>query len=395
MMDNFNKFSVGDKTAIKHIITSQDVDGFINLTGDDNKLHYDSSFASDTYLKRPVAHGMLSASFISTIIGTKLPGDGALWYSQTIDFLHPVRVGDTINVNAEVVKKVERLRLFEIKIEIFNQHRQLVISGTSKVKVLKTEVVHETLDRGKGGKRVLVIGATGGIGSAVCMQLAEDGFDVCIAYNSNEEKAKILKSDIEKLGRKSFIVKADVTNYDSCRDIVSTSIRYLGGISTFVNCATPPVVNTPFKDMEWDSFETHLDINLKSNFYMLKLLIPYFLDVGYGNFIGLTTQYTDEPKSQLTGYISSKAAMEGFIKSLVTEFSPLGVRFNMVSAGMIDTNLIADVPEKVKLITEAQTPLKRLGVPDDVAGAVSYLASSKSDFLTGETIRVNGGQSMV
>jgi len=391
-MDKFKEIFVGDYETITHTITNQDIDNFINLTGDDNRLHHDKSFAKKTHLKKPVAHGMLSASFISTIIGTKLPGDGALWYSQTIEFSHPVRVGDTITIKAEVTKKIERLRHLEIKIEILNQHNQMVISGLSKVKVLESKEENKSNNKNKPCKCALVVGATGGIGAAVCMQLARDGF---IGYYSNDKKAESLKVAIEKIGRKASIIKGNITNFESCEQIVSSALRYFDDISTFVNCTTPPVANIPFQEVEWSNFENHLDMNVKSNFHLLKLLLPNFLKNQYANFITISTQYTDDPQPKLTGYISAKAAMEGFMRSLVTELSPLGVRFNMVSAGMVNTDLIADIPEKAKLITEAKTPLKRLGSPEDVANAISYLASDKSDFLTGETIRVNGGQLMV
>ena len=86
-MNKFDSFKIGDKAEVIKKITTSDIDKFINLTGDDNKLHTDKEFSSKTSLKKPVAHGMLGASFISTLIGTKIPGDGALWYSQKLEFL--------------------------------------------------------------------------------------------------------------------------------------------------------------------------------------------------------------------------------------------------------------------------------------------------------------------
>ena len=271
----------------------------------------------------------------------------------------------------------------------------MVISGLSKVKVLDSRDDKKNSSKNKPRKCALVVGATGGIGSAACLQLARDGFDIGISYCSNDQKAKSLKAAIEKIGTRAFLIKGDITNFESCKEIVSNASRYLGDISTFVNCTTLPVVNIPFQEMEWSNFENHLVMNVKSNFMLLKLLLPIFLKNQYANFITISTQYTDDPKPNLTAYISAKSAMEGFMKSLVTELSPLGIRFNMVSAGMVNTDLLADIPEKAKLITEAETPLKRLGDPEDVASAISYLASEKSDFLTGETIRVNGGQLMI
>jgi 3-oxoacyl-[acyl-carrier protein] reductase len=109
----------------------------------------------------------------------------------------------------------------------------------------------------------------------------------------------------------------------------------------------------------------------------------------------MTTQYTEQMPSELVHYITAKSALNGFAKALAVELAPKGIRVNLVSAGMTNTNLILDIPEKVKLITAAKTPLRRLAEPQDVADAISYLISEKSDFLTGETIRVNGGQVMI
>src|SRR5665811_2088995 len=104
----YEEIFVGTKETLTHCITQSDIEKFVDLTGDDNKLHVDKEFASKTSFKKPVVHGMISASFISTIIGTKLPGDGALWFSQTLDFILPVRIGDVITVEAEVIKKYDR-----------------------------------------------------------------------------------------------------------------------------------------------------------------------------------------------------------------------------------------------------------------------------------------------
>ena len=129
----YEEIQVGTTQQLTHTITQADIEKFVDLSGDDNKLHVDKAFAARTSFKKPVVHGMIGASFISTVIGTKLPGDGALWYSQTLDFLLPVRIGDMITVVAEVIKKNDRERSIELDVRIFNQIRQIVTRGISKV----------------------------------------------------------------------------------------------------------------------------------------------------------------------------------------------------------------------------------------------------------------------
>jgi len=126
----YSEIKIGDKAEIKHKITQKDIEKFVELTGDDNKLHTDEEYSELTSLKKPVVHGMLGASFISTIIGTKLPGDGALWYSQNLEFLKSVRVGDELRITAEVVNKFDRTKTVELRTDIYNQHKQKVTAGT-------------------------------------------------------------------------------------------------------------------------------------------------------------------------------------------------------------------------------------------------------------------------
>ena len=135
--DPFLKFKVGDKVSITHAITAKDVDNFANLTGDDNPLHMSDEFAREHLFGERVVHGMLSASFISTIICTKIPGRGALWQSQTLEFKGPARIGDTIKVEAEVTYRSEAQRILVLAISVDNQKGEPLIRGEAKVKVLK------------------------------------------------------------------------------------------------------------------------------------------------------------------------------------------------------------------------------------------------------------------
>lgn len=105
-MLDFDEIKVGDVAELKHVLTQEDVQVFAALTGDFNPMHVDKEFAKRTLFQKPVVHGMLSASFISTIIGTLLPGGGALWMSQTLEFLRPAHIGDTIRVQATVKTKI-------------------------------------------------------------------------------------------------------------------------------------------------------------------------------------------------------------------------------------------------------------------------------------------------
>lgn len=395
-MNKFELIKIGDKAEIIHKITAEDIAKFVELTGDDNKLHIDEIYASKTSFKKPVVHGMLGASFISTIIGTKLPGDGALWYSQSIEFLLPVRVDDVITIKAEVIKKTEKTQSIELSTEIFNQHHQKVTSGISKVKVVEmiepnTMVEKESIKT----KVALIIGATGGIGKASCIQLANDGFDIAVHYHSNKALAEEIKSEIEKIGRKAIIVNANVKDAIQVDEMMKIVIRKLDTITAVANCTSATLPNIKFNDLEWEIIQEQLDVNIRGSFNILKAVLPIMEENKYGKIINISTLAIEKPNADWLHYITAKSALHGFTKALAIELAPKGIRMNLVSPGMTDTELISNIPEKVKLVTAAQTPLRRIASPQDIAGAVSFLASDKSDFITGETIRVNGGQLML
>lgn len=396
-MNKFDSIKVGDKAEIKHIITQEDVNQFVELTGDDNRLHVDEDFARTTTFKQPVAHGMLGASFISTIIGTKLPGDGALWYSQNLNFLLPVRVGNELTIKAEVLKKILRTNSIELKTNIYNQDKQLVTSGTALVKLIEPSVpVKDDATQGSAVRKVaMIIGATGGIGSATCLRLAQDGYDIIVHYNTNKEKAKQLRNKIVELGQKAYCVQGDVTSEESVKEIITQARRKTETISALINCSAIKIPRINFTDLEWEDVEAHFIVNIKANFYLLKQMIPIMLKQKYGKIVHITTQAIEMPNAKWLPYITAKSALHGFTKALAVEFAPKGIRINMVSPGMTDTDLIADIPEKNRLIEEAKTPLRKIASPMDIAGAISFLVSEKANFLAGETIRVNGGQIMI
>jgi 3-oxoacyl-[acyl-carrier protein] reductase len=339
---------------------------------------------------------MIGASFISTIIGTKIPGDGALWFSQSLEFILPVRVGDEITITAEVIKKNDRDRIIELKTEITNQNRQIVTKGISKVKVIE-ELINavEEIKQETSKKTALVIGATGGIGSAVALELSRIGYNVVLHYNSNKDKAIALRNKIqESTEAKAIICQADINNPSAVENLYEQAMRTFFRIDCFVNCASTPIPPISVLDLEWDDFLKQFHLNIKNNLTILKLILPQMIERNYGKIILIGSLFSDKPNPNLVHYSTAKAAIEGFSRSLAFELAPKGVRVNMVSPSMISTDLTADIPEKMKLLTAMQTPLRRLAKPEDVAGAVAFLASDKSDYLCGEIIRVNGGSIM-
>lgn len=392
-MARFEEIAVGQVAELEHTVTAQDLQRFVELTGDDNRLHIDPAFAARTSFKKPVAHGMLGASFISTIIGTRLPGDGALWFSQNFEFLLPVRVGDTLTVRAEVLAKHERTRVIELQTDIFNQHRQKVTTGVAKVKVVEPE--EEPSPTPEPPRRVaLVVGGSGGIGSAVCRQLGAAGFDVAVHYLTQAERAAAAVQAVQEAGQKAMAFCADVRDPQAVSKLVQDVMRHFGTITVLVNCTTAQMAPIRWQDVQWRDIEAHLQTALQGAFHLVKQVAPIMESTGYGKIIHISAQMVEAPLGNQLPFITAKAALQGFSQALAMELAGQGIRVNLVAPGLTDTEQLAEVPERIRLMAAARVPLRRLGKAEDVAGAVAFLASPQSDYLTGETIRVNGGQVM-
>ena len=396
-MKRYQEINIGDKETLSHVITKEDIGKFVALTGDDNKLHVDEKFASTTHFKKPVVHGMLGASFISTIIGTKIPGDGALWFSQTLEFLLPVRIGDHLTVIAEVIKKNDKEQILELKTEIYNQNKQIVTKGIAKVKVIEQEVRAEATIENKVTrvKTALVIGGTGGIGSEVCLQLAKDGFNIALHYHSNVDRANELKKLIEEQGVKCIAIKANINIESELKGMLTIIQRSFDTIDVLVSAAATNIPNIKFQDLEWEDYLKQLELNIKTVFNIMKFVVELMLNNGGGKIINIGSYSAEKPNNDWSHYITAKSALIGFTKSLAFELAPKGININMVTPSLLSTELTADIPEKFKLLTASQTPLRRLAKASDVAGAISFLASEKANFLAGENIRINGGQIML
>lgn len=394
-MLNFDTISVGDEAELKHLLTQEDVRAFASLTGDFNPLHLSEEFARKTLFQKPVAHGMLSASFISTMIGMLLPGAGALWMNQTIEFLHPAYVGDTIHIIAKVKQKSPATRILVLNITVTNQHGDKLITGESTVKMLELKEEEKTMTS-ETKKTVLITGGNGGIGTATAQKLAGDGHAVVINYVHGKDKAEEVAAQINKTGGKAVALKADVANPDEVKNLFVSAEKKFGPIQAIVHCASPANAPQPFDKLEWDSFQEQINVNLKGAFNCAKLALPKMVEAKSGDIIFMGTVYSDGvPPPQQARYVTAKSALTSLARCLAVEFGPSGVRVNVVAPGMTQTNMIAYLPDKVKMLTKMQTPLRRLAEPVDIANTIAFLLSPSARHITGENIRVCGGYVML
>jgi 3-oxoacyl-[acyl-carrier protein] reductase len=393
---DFDAISVGDTRSIVRTITADDVRRFVDMTGDDNPLHVDPAFAETTAFKDVVVHGMLGASFLSTVIGTQLPGTGALWLSQNMDFLLPVRLGDRLTISATVVAKHDRDRLLDLDTRIVNQNEQVVLNGRGRVKVLVTAAPAAATPAEDRPRVAVVTGGAGGIGRAVCRRLAADGHHVVVNYHRRADRAAEIVAEITAGGAVGALaVQAAVATDAGAQDLHRAAVREFGAVSVLVNNASPRINPKPLAALEWADVQEQLDVQVRGAFAMTRAVVPGMSERGWGRIVNITSQVLDGPPSVTwTGYAMAKGALAVFSRYLAAELGPSGITVNCVAPGMTETALIGDISEKAQLIAARQTPLRRLARPADVAAAVAYLVSDDAGFITGDTLAVNGGSAM-
>ncbi|MCB2203169.1 SDR family oxidoreductase [bacterium] len=394
-MRAFADIQIGDKEKVRHRITTDDITRFAALTGDDNKLHIDKQFAAATQFMKPIAHGMLGAAFISTLIGTKLPGDGALWHRQTLEFVRPVYEGDAITVTATVTSKKKRTKTIVLDVIIRNHRRQVVTRGEAHVKVLSPQPEKVQDSRNSASyAAVLVVGGSGGIGTAVAQELGHRARPVAVHCHSDRNAASSVVETIRAGSGEALVVEADVRKSEEMEDAARQAAYRLGGLDGLVYCVTSPLDDSTYEELSWQDFEEALDIELRGAWNAVQSVLPHMKERGEGSIVFLSTQAVDTPSAEWMPYITAKSALEGLARSLAVALAPYSIRVNIVAPGMTDTKLIAGLPSIVKTRIQATAPMKRLADPKDIAGVIAFLLSRDSSYCTGETIRVNGGQVM-
>jgi len=396
MFQDFEAIKVGDTRTLTRTIDAEDVRRFVEMTGDDNPLHVDRAYAEATSFRDIVVHGMLGAAFISTVIGTQLPGPGALWISQNLEFLLPVRLGDTLSITCTVRAKHERDRLLELDTTILNQQGQTVLSGLGKVKVLEAPRVRP--DRLQPGRRVaLVTGGGGGIGRAICQRLAQDGLDVVVAFRGRPDRAEAVLSAIRAMDgpTRAMAIQADLASADGAESVARLAIQSFGAVDVLVNNASPPIGAKPFESLDWTDIQAQLDVQVRAAFILAKACLPAMVARGDGRIVNITSQILEGPPTPTwTAYAMAKSALATMSRYLAAEVGPSGITVNCVAPGMTETGMIGDIPEKSQLIAARQTPMRRLALPADIASAVAHLASPEAGYITGHTLSVNGGMVM-
>ena len=239
-------------------------------------------------------------------------------------------------------------------------------------------------------KKALLTGASGGIGKAVARELIAAGANVCLTGRNEEELLKLQN----ELGDNADIIIADLSDHANIISLVKEAEEKLGGIDILVNNAgiTKDNIFLRMSDEEWNDV---IDINLNSTFKMTKAVIRGMVKRRYGRIINITSVIGVTGMAGQSNYSASKAAIIGMSKSLAQEVGSRSITVNCIAPGFIESNMTAGLSEARKEEILKSIVVKRLGLPEDVSGAVSYLASDSASYITGQTIHINGGMLMI
>ena len=239
-------------------------------------------------------------------------------------------------------------------------------------------------------KVAFVTGGAKGIGSAIVKRFIKDGYKVAFTYNNSEDKAKSLANE---LGENCKAYKLDITDSNAVNTVIADVENTFGEIYVLVNNAgiAQQALFTDITDEMWHKM---LETNLSGAFYCSRAVLKYMINRKCGKIINISSIWGEIGGSCEVHYSAAKAGLIGMTKALAKEVGLSGITVNCVSPGVILTDMTSHFDEDTMNELKEETPLNKIGTPEDIAGAVSFLASPDADFITGQDLAVNGGMNI-
>ncbi len=236
----------------------------------------------------------------------------------------------------------------------------------------------------------IVTGGTRGIGRAIVLAVCEEGADCAFTYARNRAAADSLAEEVHRMGRRALPVQVDARDFEAAKNLVEAVKREFGRLDMLINNAGITRDKTLMM-MSSDDWSEVIDTNLTGVFNTTRACIITFLRQKSGSIVNIASVSGIHPLPGQTNYAAAKAGVIGFTKSLAREAAPFNVRVNAVAPGFVDTEMTAELGEKTRDKLVKMIPLQRFGTPGEVAHAVLFLLGEESQYITGQTLQLDGG----
>lgn len=243
------------------------------------------------------------------------------------------------------------------------------------------------------GKTAIITGASRGIGAAIARRFAEEGANVVVNYSGSQDKAEAVVAEIEQAGGKAIAVKANVADADAVKSLADAAMKEFGSIDILVNNAgiTRDNLMMRMKEDEWDDV---INTNLKGVFLCTKAVTRQMMKQRAGRIVNIASIVGVMGNAGQANYVAAKAGVIGLTKTTARELASRGITANAVAPGFITTDMTEKLGDDVQASMLAQIPLARFGAPEDVANAALFLASDEANYVTGQTLHLDGGMVM-
>ncbi len=378
---------VGEKYKTSFTMTKDMVMDFRNFSGDDNPIHVSEDGAYSYGFQNPVCHGAILLSEISRIIGTELPGYGALWSDLNISFMSPVFWNETVDIEIEIIQRSEAVGVAKLQILVMKGTKK-VLSGTAKVMCLNK--INRSLPMLEISKRcALVTGGSGGVGLEVTKELLKEGYNVAVLSRKESVEINNLQKDYPGKIRN---VLCDLNNLSQLRELIINVNKEFMPINIVIHAASPVPNKISLGSSINGVLDEYFNVYIKSLIEILDVCAAGMKTSKYGRIINIGTSYIlGTPPLSMYPYIVGKEALWGLTKSLAADMGRYGITANMVSPSMMITDMTTEISNSVKYAELQKNPMNRLAEVSEVAKTILFLSGEGGSFINGTNIPITGG----